>query len=247
MSRCQWWWQSDWYCLSAAGHELSPAHTAAACSWLQCSKYLEAHSGVQSHEACGETCGIDCVVGHHVLGDEVANRIRYALPAMLCVQKGSLRFEWFYNRRLHAARTCRGIGTSTGWLSTSSSFHCSMLTAMVSLQMEPHVRCARCIFKYLETELACHFVPLFLVFLHKLAIFCRESKKTPNLADSDLKRKQLAFVHVAYCFFSIIITVVAGSRDVITSGLPGEKKMAETYKLDCLSSPFLGNPLVERY
>ena len=137
-----------------------------------------------------------------------------------------------------------------------------MLTAMVSLQMEPHVRCARCIFKYLGTELACHFIPLFLVFLHKLAIFCRESKKTPNLADSTLKRKQLAFVrghvcarndivsalsHVAYRFFSIIITVVAGSHDVITSGLPGGKKTAETYELDCLSSPFLGNPLVERY
>ena len=128
-----------------------------------------------------------------------------------------------------------------------------MLTAMVSLQMEPHVRCARCIFKYLVTELACHFVPLFLVFLHKFAIFCQESKKTPNLADSTLKRKQLAFVHghvcvckdvvsalshVAYCFFSIIITFGTGTRDVITSSLPGEKKMAETYELYCL---------VERY
>lgn len=29
-----------------------------------------------------KACGIDCVVGHHVLGDEVANRICYALPAM---------------------------------------------------------------------------------------------------------------------------------------------------------------------
>lgn len=118
---------------------------------------------------------------------------------------------------------------------------------MVSLQMEPHVRCARCIFKYLETELAYHFIPLFLVFLHKLAIFCRESK-TPNLADSALKRKQLAFVrghlcarndvvsalsHVAYRLFFIFITpVIAGSRNE-TSGLPGEKKMAETYETVC--------------
>ena len=118
---------------------------------------------------------------------------------------------------------------------------------------------------YLSTwEQSLH-VTLFLFFLSfstNLPSFAENPKKKPNLADSALKRKQLAFVrghvcarndvvsalsHVAYCFFSIIIMVVAGSRDVITSGLPGEKKMAETYKLDCLSSPFLGNPLVERY